>query len=179
MQRISWRELGVRGIAGSVVLLLTDTVWGLHAAVDDEGARRRIVRLKRRGAGKGFIILISRLADIAQFEVDLTEGQKEVLRKLWPGRVTVVACTPLAADKYRKLSIDGKTLAFRVPASANLRKLLAVTGPLISTSANLSGDDKTFTPNDIPPKIAQNINLYINSRRPPQTKASTIIQILR
>lgn len=117
-------------LAGGVVLMPTDTIYGLHAMATDERALARIAAMKERDAEKRFIVLA---ADAAQVE-RLGCVVPAVLHDIWPGPLTAV------------LPQGGTTVAARVPDVAWLRKLLERTGPLASTSANRSGEPPITEP---------------------------------
>ncbi len=87
----------------------------------------RIIELKNRPEDKKFIVLIGEEEDLELFGVELNRFQQEVIKKYWPGPVSLILPTP------------GGNLAFRLPAKESLRDLLQQTGPLIAPSANPSG----------------------------------------
>lgn len=127
---------------GEVILLPTDTIYGLHAVATDAAAVDRIAAMKGRDDTKPFIVLAASIDQLTDLGV---EADIDVLRKLaaiWPAPLTVIL--PLRAPL--PASRGAATLAVRIPALDWLRELVARTGPLVSTSANRSGEPPVESP---------------------------------
>ena len=116
--------------AGGVVLLPTDTIYGLHAREDDRDGIARIVAIKGRDEKKPFVTLASSVVQIES----LGARVDPLLRDLWPAPLTAI------------LPRGSTTIAVRVPDLDWLRALLEQSGPLISTSANRSGEPPITSP---------------------------------
>jgi L-threonylcarbamoyladenylate synthase len=127
---------------GSVVLLPTDTIYGLHARALDEKAVDRIRAMKGREETKPFIVLAASMDDLQQLGISAPAEMLEALGSIWPAPLTVI------------LPRGGTTLAVRIPALDWLRELLERTGPLVSTSANRSGEPAV----DAPSKLARDLH---------------------
>ncbi|MBE6359097.1 MAG: Sua5/YciO/YrdC/YwlC family protein [Lentisphaerae bacterium] len=114
---------------GSVVLLPTETVYGLVARAGDEAAIKRIYELKHREAAKRLGWFIGDWRKLPQYGVILDGLPEQLAGAYCPGALTVIA--PCA---------DGSTQGFRVPDTPLLKLLLAkMDVPLVQTSANASG----------------------------------------
>jgi tRNA threonylcarbamoyl adenosine modification protein (Sua5/YciO/YrdC/YwlC family) len=116
--------------AGGVVLLPTDTIYGLHAVATNEQAVARIRSMKARGDDKPFVIIASSVEQLEKLGAMIPDA----LRQIWPAPLTAI------------LASGAKTVAARVPDLPWLRSLLDRTGPLVSTSANRSGEPPITTP---------------------------------
>lgn len=121
---------------GGIVILPTDTVYGIVCRRDDLDARQMIYEIKGREAEKQLVTLISELSDIEE-AIDTTD---QALTKLasayWPGPLTII----LKAHKHRPRSSAYGSVGFRWPASDLVTQIIRGVGtPLASTSANLSG----------------------------------------
>jgi L-threonylcarbamoyladenylate synthase len=136
---ISWRVRQIARIveAGGVIAYPTEAVWGLGCNPWDEQAVQRLLALKARPVSKGLILI----ADcIHQFDF-LLDG----LPKLWLERLTSSWPGPntwLVPHRNRlPMWITGQhdSVALRVTAHPLVRDICALTGPLVSTSANPSG----------------------------------------
>ena len=127
---------------GGVVLLPTDTIYGLHGVATDERAVERIATMKGRNEAQPFVVIGASIQQLQDIGVDFPERAKEVLQSLWPAPLTAILPLrlPVAASR------GAATLAVRVPALEWLRALAAICGPLASTSANLSGQPAVETP---------------------------------
>lgn len=129
-------ELAQTLLAGGVVILPTDTIYGLHARATDPGAVARLFRIKAREDRKPFVVLCDTLEGLSELGVSVNGPQRQFLSSVWPAPLTVIL--PLAAPIAA--SAGAGSLAVRIPALSGLRGLIARTGPLASTSVNRSGE---------------------------------------
>ncbi|MDF2446904.1 MAG: tRNA threonylcarbamoyladenosine biosynthesis protein RimN [Moraxellaceae bacterium] len=123
--------------AGQVIAYPTEAVWGLGCNPFDEAAVRRLLALKQRSEAKGLIIIAADTRQILPWLAGLTDSQRDTVLSTWPGPFTWVVPAPAAPEWLR-----GKhpSLAVRVSAHPGVQALCrAWGGPLVSTSANLSG----------------------------------------
>jgi L-threonylcarbamoyladenylate synthase len=120
-----------------VGVIPTDTIYGVAAAAFSKKAVARTYKILKRNPKKPFIVLIGSIEDLSLFNIKLDHTTENVLRNIWPGKVSVVL--PVRGRKFEYLHRGTKTLAFRLPKKKNLLKILKKTGPLISTSANPEG----------------------------------------
>ena len=118
---------------GTVVLVPTETVYGLVCRASDEAARKRIYELKHREASKPLALFT---ADWRKLDGVRLEGLPAALaEKYCPGPITIIAP-----------GVDGGTVGFRIPDHPFILKLLReLDFPLASTSANLSGQPNVLT----------------------------------
>lgn len=123
--------------SGAVGVLATDTIYGIVARALDTAAVERVYQVRGRRPDKPCIILIPSPDAVQKFGVQTDALATQILAKLWPGPFSVVLDAPSAEWSY--LHRGTNTLAFRVPAHAQLRELLERTGPLIAPSANPEG----------------------------------------
>ena len=128
-------------VNNELVAFPTETVYGLVARVDDPAAYNRIFELKQRSAAKVLGWFVPDWKDLARYGVLMSGLPEKVAEKYCPGPVTIIA--PLQG---------GGTLGFRSPDHSFLQALLALTGPLYQTSANLSGRPD---PRDVPSALAE------------------------
>jgi L-threonylcarbamoyladenylate synthase len=119
--------------AGGVLLLPTDTIYGLHAVAANREAVARIAGMKARDGAKPFLILA---ASALQLEA-MGCSVPPILNDLWPAPLTAV------------LPHGSTTVAARVPDVAWLRRLAGMAGPLASTSANRSGESPVSAPSEL------------------------------
>ena len=135
-----------------VLVLPTDTIYGLHGLAADAQAVDRIFELKGRSREKSLPVLVSSLEQLREAGVDLHKDVEECLGAIWPAPMTAILplMRPMAAA-------PGRTVAARIPALPWLRQLIAATGPLASTSANQSGEAPTLDPSSLPAAIASGV----------------------
>lgn len=116
----------------------TEGVWGLGCEPLNQHACRRIVKMKQRGGHKGFILIASDFAQVQPFLAHISRPKLAKVFRTWPGPVTWLLPAAEWVPKY--LTGGRKTLAVRVTAHETAKALCAqYGGPLVSTSANLSG----------------------------------------
>ena len=135
---------------GSVILLPTDTIYGLHARALDEKAVERIRELKGREDTKPFIVLASSMDDLQQLGISARPEVLTALASIWPAPLTAI------------LPRGGNTLAVRIPALDWLRELIERTGPLVSTSANRSGEPAVDTPSKLARELHDQLDAVVD-----------------
>lgn len=120
---------------GTVLLLPTETVYGLMCDWQDKKARKRILKMKSREPQKPFQMLAPDIESIDDYGVEITADIKKVVGQFCPGPVTIIA-------NLQKVDKEGmKTVGFRIPAYPFLLDLMKESGKLFAaTSANLAGD---------------------------------------
>jgi L-threonylcarbamoyladenylate synthase len=118
---------------GTVVVIPTDTVYGLAARADDADAMARLFALKGRDADKSIAVLV---ADLGQAR-SLTTHRLDRFAPFWPGPLTVVV--PRIADAKLYIGTDDSTVGIRCPDDAFVRRLALEVGPIAASSANESG----------------------------------------
>lgn len=123
---------GVRSSSG-VVVLPTETFYGLAADPADPVAVERIRALKGRPADLGMPVLCAGWDQVDAL-VEVSDRWRGPLARLWPGPLTAVL-----PARGRPAAGAGESLAVRVPGTELLRRLLAAVGPLTGTSANRHG----------------------------------------
>lgn len=119
---------------GEVVVLPTDTVYGLAAAARVPGATEALFRIKARPLRVALPVLVSD-HDQASSVVSHAEWAASLTARFWPGPLTVVL--PRHDRFTTDLGGDGATVAVRVPDHDFVRRLCRLAGPLATTSANL------------------------------------------
>ncbi len=137
MDKKNIHELAANLKSGAIGVIPTDTIYGIAASIHNKEAVERVYRRTGRPSSKPFIILISGLAQLKEFEIELKPGQIKSLESVWPGPVSVII--PVRAEKLSYLHRGKNSLAFRLPDLEWLRSLVDLSGPIIATSANLSG----------------------------------------
>ncbi len=129
---------------GGVVLLATDTLPGLHALATHPGAAEALRASKDSPPGRPFLLLFHDLESVLRYGEPGSTSHLGALRRAWPGPLTALLNpTPMTPDAW---TLDGDSLAARVPARQDLRDLIAELGsPLFSTSANRAGEEPART----------------------------------
>jgi L-threonylcarbamoyladenylate synthase len=144
--------------SGGVALLPTDTIYGLHASALDDTAVGRIADIKGREETKPFVVLASSMGDLEQLGIDAEADILNALASIWPAPLTAVLPLrrPIAASR------GAATLAVRIPALEWLRELVSRTGPLVSTSANRSGERPVQDPAELARDLQQQLDAVVD-----------------
>ena len=152
---------------GSVLLVPTETVYGLVCSWHDRAARTRIYELKHRSENKPFAAFIPDL-DFLPPEAVLPDAAANLARKFCPGPITLVVPER-----------NGGTFGFRIPDHPFIRELLKeYGGALASTSANYSGQEPARNVEYALNSIDGEVDLAVDGGAlPPDSPASTVVQV--
>lgn len=155
---------------GKILVCPTDTVYGLICDAGNRKAIARIYLIKRRPRSKPLPVFIKNIA-MAKELAEVSKIQEKFLRKIWPGRTTIIL-------RSKKVG----TIGLRMPCFDFLLKLMKYTGPLIETSANLSGLPPSLAVEDI---LVQFINhkhqpdMIIDGGKLKTSKPSRVIDLTK
>jgi len=160
---------------GAVAAIPTETFYGLAASPRSAAGCARIVAMKGRPAEKALPVACASAGDLEALGVDAPAGLVERFASLWPAPLTVVFSlrSPLAC------TAGERSLAARVPAHDRLRRLLAVTGPLTATSANLSGQPALASPDRVLEAFGGLVDFLVDGGKTPGGLPSTIVDARR
>lgn len=122
---------------GGIGVIPTDTIYGLVGSALRPETVRRIYKVRQRNSKKPCIVLIGNFYDLKLFGVSIAPDTRQLLKKYWPGRVSIIL--PCREKRFTYLHRGTKSLAFRLPQEKSLRDLLQKAGPLIAPSANPEG----------------------------------------
>jgi protein-tyrosine phosphatase len=171
--------------AGQLVVLPTETVYGLGAALFHETAVEHLLQVKGRTSGNPLSLAVSGLAMLEDLLPNLTEEQKRIPRRVWPGPVTVVL--PVDEQEFflrqlpqvTKEAIYSKgRIGFRVPNHPlTLEILKQLDQPIVLTSANRSGQGESSDVDEIMDSLGTDIDLILEDGPAKSTLPSTVIEI--
>jgi len=160
--------------AGQVGMLPTDTLYGLSCLALNKSAVEKIYRIKKRDDNKPLIVLIDSIESIKDFGISLTKAQKVFLEKNWPNKLTVVLKCNSA--QYEYIHRGKNSIGFRLPDDAWLKNLLSETGPLVSTTVNISGEPAINSINEAVKLFGVVIDFYVEAGTL-ESQPSTIIEL--
>ena len=121
-----------------VIIHETDTVFGVSGKFDSLKAYALIYKIKKRSDSKPLGILISEFSQISMFTNTPLSSLSDIFPLLEKG-VTILV--PRKQDLPEHLILQSDYIALRIPNHDQAKQILKLTGPLICTSANLSGSD--------------------------------------
>ena len=160
---------------GGIILYPTDTVWGLGCDATNAAAVERIYRLKRSENKKSMLVLCAS-ADMVVRYVNRAPGIAFEVMEMATSPLTLIL--PGATGVAANLIPDEGTLGIRVPDHEFCRRMLrALQRPVVSTSANISGEATPAGLQEVSREIIDGVDFVVNPRfeGKPTRKASSII----
>ena len=168
---------------GGVILYPTDTVWGLGCDATNLEAVARIYEIKKRSDSKSLVLLASDLDMVARYireipdmAIQLVEVNDKPMTIIYPGALTGQECRGLA---HNTVAQDG-SVGIRIPVVDFCRDLVHRFGrPIVSTSANISGEPTPRKFADIPQQIKDAVDFIVDPslERNSTGSASSIIKV--
>ena len=173
---------------GGVIVVPTDTVYGVACDPFNEAAVAKIYELKRRPRTKALQILMSGVGDLEKLGLYLPSPLDILGKKFLPGGYSPIArakkdsvasnLATLCKTNETDAQNDAKTQAtqgVRVPDCPELMQILRVTGPLAASSANRSGNESADSVEEAFAAFGNEIPLYLNAGPTRSHVASTVV----
>lgn len=160
---------------GNLVIIPTDTVYGISADMTNERAIKKVYEAKNRDKSKPLILLVSNIDMLKKYTEKLNPLEEEIIKKYLPGKLTILL------HKNNKVSDEitagSNLVGIRIPDNKNLIQIIDKIGnPIISTSANISGKATITDPKEIEKDLLKHIS-YIENAGTINTEPSSIIKI--
>lgn len=161
---------------GGVILYPTDTIWGLGCDAINAEAIDKLYNLKRRDASKSMLILIDHISKVFSYvnhppevAMDMMEISQEPITVIFDG----------AKNLPKNLIADDGSIAIRLVKDDFCKDLIRrFKKPIVSTSANFSGQDSPLKFSDIDAELVSSVDLAVNYKRNARhVKASSIIRV--
>jgi len=121
---------------GKVIAYPTEAVYGLGCCPFNEAAVLRLLALKGRTVNKGLLLLIYKWQQLSDLISPISEANMQRVQATWPGHVTWVFPKSTMIPSW--ISGEHATVAIRMTAHP-VARALCINGPIVSTSANISG----------------------------------------
>jgi len=171
--------------AGQIIAIPTETVYGLAASALNPAAVERLVELKGRSPDKPLAFAIKSVDDALDYVPNMSDLARRVARRSWPGPVTIVldADHPDSVihrldESVRAATIPTGTVGLRVPAhELTLQIMRLCAGPIVLTSANLSGEPDSVDGSQVIESLSDKIDLIIDDGPTKFKKASSVVRI--
>ena len=158
---------------GAVVVLPTDTVYGIGADAFDADAVAALLAAKGRGRQMPPPVLVPDVRTLDGLATDVTDDVRALVERFWPGGLTVIltAQPMLAWD----LGETHGTVALRMPDHPAALALLRRTGPLAVSSANRTGQPAAMSAQEAHDQLGASVQVYLDGGDAPGGVASTIV----
>jgi len=168
---------------GGVVIYPTDTTYGLGCDIFNPKGIKKIYQIKQRDPRKPFSFICSDLAEVSNY-AEVSNFAFRILKRHLPGPYTFI----LEASKVvpESLTTRQKTVGIRIPDNAISRLIVQELGhPLVTTSANISGEDVIQDPESIDERMERMVDMVVDGGVSMGTESSVIsliddrIEVLR
>ena len=156
-----------------VVAFPTETVFGLGVKFGSYQALDAFYEIKHRDKGKAISMMISNPKDIEKYAY-INKEAKKLIDAFMPGMITIILKKRPFIDDYFTASLD--TIGIRIPDDPFVLALLDQTGPMLVTSANLSGEDSLVDDKAVMEVFNGKIPLIVEGESISK-KASTIVDL--
>jgi L-threonylcarbamoyladenylate synthase len=160
---------------GDLIVLPTDTVYGIGSRPDDPEATARIFEAKGRPRELELPVLVPHVAAARVLAV-VDDRAARLIERFWPGPLTVVL-ERTDASRAWDLGGDPTTVGVRVPRHPVALAVLERTGPMAVTSANRSGAPPASTCDELTETFGDAVAVYVCGDRPLEGAASTVIDL--
>ncbi len=179
--KTSWQTIANILKKDGVVVIPTDTLYGVVAKAMSPKAVERVYEIKSRDKGKPCIVLIASFDDLKKFGIDIEKPSgshwASFLHQMWPGKVSIVL--PCGASDCRYLHRGTGSIAFRMVGhkNKNLYNLIKDVGPLVAPSANPEGQAPAKTISEAKEYFGDTVDAYL-SVGVRDTTVSTLVSLL-
>ena len=165
--------------AGKVILYPTDTIWGIGCDATNFKAVERVYQIKHREERKSMIILLDDMKKLEQYVEFVPEIAYDLISSI---NTPLTVIYPEAKNLAKNLIAEDNTIAIRIVREKFCNEMISMFGkPVVSTSANISGDNPPLTYGKVSEEIRKAVDYSVDYNRSVfrQTKPSTIIRMLK
>lgn len=159
---------------GGIVLLPTDTVFGICCKIDNEQALERLFAIKKRDASQAVPVLVSSTDMVKEYVEPFSQEVEKLMEDYWPGGLTIV----LPCKKGKVLPLvrgDGDTLGVRIPDLLSTFQIIETLGvPIVGTSANFHGKPSVTKWTDLDSELVKLVD-YVLEEDSLGGKPSTVV----
>lgn len=161
--------------SGRLVVMPTDTVYGLAADAFDSPAVAALLAAKGRGRDMPVGVLVGSWHTIDGLVYYVPDAARELIRAFWPGALSLVV--QQAPSLQWDLGDARGTVMLRMPLQPVALELLRETGPLAVSSANVSGQPPATTAQLAQAQLGPLVDVYLDGGPSQEQAASTIVDL--
>ncbi|HEY9498921.1 MAG TPA: L-threonylcarbamoyladenylate synthase [Terrimesophilobacter sp.] len=154
--RLARQALGM----GELIVLPTDTVYGIGCDAFNDAAVRRLLEAKGRGRNAPPPVLIPGIPTLDALAEEVPPEVRALVKEFWPGALTVIL--PARESLKWDLGETHGTVALRMPDNEIALELLSETGPLAVSSANLTGKPAASTAREAYVALGDTVSVYLD-----------------
>jgi L-threonylcarbamoyladenylate synthase len=162
---------------GDLVVLPTDTVYGIGADAFKDWAITSLQNAKGRGRDRPPPVLVGSRHTLDGLVYSLSTTARDLVEAFWPGALTIVV--EHASSLQWDLGDTAGTVAVRMPLHPVALEVLRETGPMAVSSANKHGQAPAVTAADAREQLGYSVSVYLEAGECPDPVASTIVDLTR
>jgi L-threonylcarbamoyladenylate synthase len=161
---------------GGVIAFPTDTLYGLGCSLFDVSAVEMVARLKRRDPSLAVISLIPEPSQVYGLAVDVSQVAERLMQRFWPGPLSLIfRASEVIPARVRGA---GGTVALRCPKDHLCQQLLGcIGGPVVSSSANLTGQRPAETAAEVVQIFGNQVDLVLDGGTRHGGMPSTLVDV--
>jgi L-threonylcarbamoyladenylate synthase len=174
------RSVGIASAVGALkggrlVVMPTDTVYGIGADAFDSTAVAALLAAKGRGRDMPVGVLVGSWHTIEGLVYTMPDGARDLIRAFWPGALSLVVTQ--APSLQWDLGDARGTVMLRMPLHPVAIELLREVGPMAVSSANVSGRSPAVDADDARSQLGDLVDVYLDAGPSQQQAASTIVDL--
>lgn len=160
---------------GNLLVIPTDTVYGIAADAFSASAVSALLAAKGRGRDMPPPVLVPRAETVFGLVDGVNETMLALTSRFWPGPLTIIANAQPSLDW--NLGDTHGTVAVRMPDDEYALALLGRTGPLAVSSANISGEPAATSADEAMEMLGDDVDIYVDGGARTSGASSTIIDL--
>ena len=174
------RPVGLRSAAdaveaGRLVVLPTDTVYGIGCNAFNPDAVNKLLQAKQRGPDMPVPVLIGSWETVRGLSRDYTRQMNVLIEAFWPGGLSIVV--PQAPSLTWNLGDTNGSVMLRMPLQKLAIELLQKTGPMAVSSANISGQPPALNAAEAEAQLGNAVSVYLEGGQATIGTPSTIVDL--
>ncbi len=172
-------------VEGRLVAFPTETVYGLAASAIDGEAVARLIDVKGREQAHPLTLAIKSDHDALDYAPNMNPLARRLARRCWPGPITLVVDDSSPESLIKQLPrtvqqavVPSDTIGLRVPAHQTIMDVLRmITGPVVLTSANRSGEPDALTAEDVVASLGDDVALVLDDGPSRYGQPSSVVRV--
>ncbi|AIJ21440.1 L-threonylcarbamoyladenylate synthase [Amycolatopsis methanolica] len=161
--------------SGRLVVLPTDTVYGIGADAFDSAAVRALLRAKNRGLDLPVGVLVGSWSTIDGLVLGVPPQARALIEAFWPGDLSIVL--PHAPSLRWDLGTTRGTVMLRMPLHPVALELLRDVGPMAVSSANVSGRPPASSAEEAQEQLGESVSVYLDGGPSGEPVPSSIVDL--
>jgi L-threonylcarbamoyladenylate synthase len=179
-RNVAERDRGIKAAieavgSGDLVVLPTDTVYGIGADAFKSWSVTNLLNAKGRGRHMPPPVLVGSRHTLDGLVTRMPPAARDLVEAFWPGALTIIV--EQAPTLQWDLGDTGGTVAVRMPLHPVALEVLRATGPMAVSSANLTGEPAAITAEQARDQLSYKVSVYLEAGECPRPVPSTIIDL--